>query len=392
MATDLEGNLKQRAKEAIDVHSSDLYDLSKRIWEKPELNFTETYAHEQLTKFMTEHGFRVTPHYTLDTAFRAECGEEGGLTIGLLSEYDALPEVGHACGHNLIAESGVAAALGLKIALESAEQKPLDAAVMAYTSISVLRQQMKPKCPNGEFIPVERSQCTGCSSHGLYEHKRIATADEAQMASSFPWNGVNTLDAAVMAYTSISALRQQMKPEWRVHLIISEGGVKPNIIPDRAQLQCNIRTMNDNDLEVLKEKVKNCFEAAASATGCKVSMEWRTATRYSHLETNNTLAELYQANAESLGVSFPPEAKFSASTDMGNVSHVVPSIHPMYSIGTTAPNHSHAFTTAAATEEAHKNTLIASKALAMTAIDVLCKQDLMDKVRIDFKQPNNGEN
>lgn len=134
------------------------------------------------------------------------------------------------------------------------------------------------------------------------------------------------------------------------------------------------------------------FKMCHFLTGCKVSMEWRTATRYSHLETNNTLAELYQANAESLGVSFPPEAKFSASTDMGNVSHVVPSIHPMYSIGTTAPNHSHAFTTAAATEEAHKNTLIASKALAMTAIDVLCKQDFMDKVRIDFKQPNNGEN
>ena len=112
MATDLAGILKQKAKEAIDVYSSDLYDLNKRIWEKPELNFKETYAHEQLTKFMTEHGFNVTPHYTLDTAFRAECGEDGGLTIGLLSEYDALPVVGHACGHNLIAESGVAAALG----------------------------------------------------------------------------------------------------------------------------------------------------------------------------------------------------------------------------------------------------------------------------------------
>ena len=111
-ATDLAGILKQKAKEAIDVYSSDLYDLNKRIWEKPELNFKETYAHEQLTKFMTEHGFNVTPHYTLDTAFRAECGEDGGLTIGLLSEYDALPVVGHACGHNLIAESGVAAALG----------------------------------------------------------------------------------------------------------------------------------------------------------------------------------------------------------------------------------------------------------------------------------------
>ena len=104
--------LKQKAKEAIDIYSPELYDLNKSIWENPELAFKETYAHDRLTEFLAERGFDVTPHYTLDTAFRAECGEDGGLTIGLISEYDALPEVGHACGHNLIAESGVAAALG----------------------------------------------------------------------------------------------------------------------------------------------------------------------------------------------------------------------------------------------------------------------------------------
>ena len=104
--------LKQRSIEAIDEHSSELYDLNKRIWGNPELAFKETYAHDRLTEFLAERGFDVTPHHTLDTAFRAECGEDGGLSIGLISEYDALPEVGHACGHNLIAESGVAAALG----------------------------------------------------------------------------------------------------------------------------------------------------------------------------------------------------------------------------------------------------------------------------------------
>lgn len=112
MASDQAEILKQKAKEAIDVYSSELYDLNKNIWENPELCFKEAYAHDRLTKFLVERGFDVTPHYTLDTAFRAECGEDGGLTVGLISEYDALPEVGHACGHNLIAESGVAAALG----------------------------------------------------------------------------------------------------------------------------------------------------------------------------------------------------------------------------------------------------------------------------------------
>ena len=104
--------LKQKAKEAIDIYSSELYALNRCIWENPELAFKETYAHDRLTEFLAANGFEVTPHYTMDTAFRAETGEDGGLKVGLICEYDALPEVGHACGHNLIAESGVAAALG----------------------------------------------------------------------------------------------------------------------------------------------------------------------------------------------------------------------------------------------------------------------------------------
>ena len=112
MATDQAEILKQKAKEAIDAYSPDLYDLNKSIWENPELCFEETHAHDRLTGFLAERGFDVTRHYTMNTAFRAECGEDGGLTIGLISEFDALPKVGHACGHNLIAESGVAAALG----------------------------------------------------------------------------------------------------------------------------------------------------------------------------------------------------------------------------------------------------------------------------------------
>ena len=113
MASDQVKILKEKAKEAIDIYSPELYELNKSVWENPELGLQERFAHDQLTEFLADQGFDVIPHYTLDTAFRAECGEDGGLTIGLISEYDALPEVGHACGHNLIAESGVAAALGM---------------------------------------------------------------------------------------------------------------------------------------------------------------------------------------------------------------------------------------------------------------------------------------
>ncbi|KAJ7337247.1 hypothetical protein OS493_010104 [Desmophyllum pertusum] len=392
MASDQAEILKQKAKEAIDVYSTDLYELNKSIWENPELAFKETYAHDQLTAFLAERGFDVTRHYTLDTAFRAESGEDGGLTIGLISEYDALPEVGHACGHNLIAESGVAAALGLKIALEAVNQKPKVKIVLLGTPAEEGGGGKVLMINNGCFKDIDLCMMVHPSPVDLLKGKFLAFKSvtvtykgHAAHAAAFPWEGINALDAAVMAYTNISVLRQQMKPTWKVHGIFTEGGVKPNIIPDRAQLSYYIRALTDKELEVLKEKVTSCFEAAASATGCKVCIEWDP-IHYSNVDTNSTLADLYQANVKTLGVTFVTEQEGRGSTDMGNVSHIIPSTHVMYSIGSKAGNHSHAFTKAAITEIAHKKTLIASKAMAMTAIDVLCNPELMAKIKNDFEK------
>ncbi|XP_068722624.1 xaa-Arg dipeptidase-like [Montipora capricornis] len=382
--------LKQKAKEAIDIHSSELHNLNRCILENPELAFKERFAHDKLTTFFSSHGFDVTPHYTLDTAFRAETGENGGLTVGLICEYDALPEVGHACGHNLIAESGVAAALGLKIALEAVNQKPKMKIVVFGTPAEEGGGGKALMISNGCFKNVDFCMMVHPSPVDVLKPTILARdavtvtyKGHAAHAAAFPWEGINALDAAIMAYTSISMLRQQMKPTWRVHGIISEGGVKPNIIPDRSQLIYYLRTPTVEDLKVLKEKVASCFEAAGTATGCEVSVEWNPVS-YLDLVSNNTLAELYKDNAQTLGVEFHAGSDLTASTDMGNLSHVVPSIHPAYAIGSTAPNHSHAFTTAAATEEAHQKTLIASKVMAMTAIDVLCDPHLIDKVQNDF--------
>ncbi|XP_078368051.1 xaa-Arg dipeptidase-like [Oculina patagonica] len=234
-------------------------------------------------------------------------------------------------------------------------------------------------CPYDDLKPKETA----------LEGATVTYKGHAAHAAAFPWEGINALDAAVMAYNNISVLRQQIKPTWSVHSIITEGGVKPNIIPDRAQLKYYMRAPTDEELAVLKKKVISCFEAAASATGCKVSIEWDP-VRYSNLDTNSTLADLYQANVKTLGVTFGPliSKGVNGSTDMGNVSKIIPSIHPMYSIGSKAVNHSHAFTTAAITEIAHEKTLIASKAMAMTAIDVLCNPELMEKIKKDFEKPH----
>lgn len=209
---------------------------------------------------------------------------------------------------------------------------------------------------------------------------------KASHASAYPWEGVNALDAAVLAYNNLSLLRQQLKPEWRLHGIIKHGGVKPNIIPAYTELEFYLRTPLLNDLCDLKAKAEACFRAAALATGCQVEIIYPTPTYYNILP-NATLSNLYESNGKTLGMEFPEKpASFSGSTDFGNVSFVVPGIHPFFHIGTGALNHTEEYTEAAGAEKAQLYTLRTAKALAMTAVDVVCCPDLLRQVREDFNR------
>lgn len=208
-------------------------------------------------------------------------------------------------------------------------------------------------------------------------------------AAASPWEGRNALDAAVTAYSSISMLRQQMKPTWRVHGIISDGGVKPNIIPEQAKLEFWVRTVKSLECAVLKSKVHNCFEAAAQATDCTVDIKWNPIA-YTGMLTNSKLALLYQKYAEPMGMVFPSqeeqESIVDGSTDMGNVSMVVPGLHPLYCIDSSVPYHSHAFRVASGTQHAHDQTIIAAKALCFTAIEVLNDSSILTQVKTEFLQ------
>ena len=215
---------------------------------------------------------------------------------------------------------------------------------------------------------------------------------KASHAAAFPWEGINALDAAVMAYNGISVLRQQMKPSWRVHGVISNGGAKPNIIPEKAEMQYSLRAPTVTDLKVLQDKAREIFNSAAQATGCTV--EIGSAGPCANVVSNPELLKLYVKNSLDLGVKFSPdhvpEIGFSrdmpaGSTDMGDVSYVVPSIHPLYSIGTTAVNHTREFTQAANTNLAHERTLVAAKAIAGCAIDVLKSPETLKTVQDAFK-------
>ncbi|XP_013848137.1 peptidase M20 domain-containing protein 2 [Sus scrofa] len=399
--------LKLRAADCIDEAAERLGALSRAIWNKPELAYEEHHAHGVLTRFFESEppagSWAVQPHYQLATAFRAEWGPPPRglaatrpLHLGFLCEYDALPDIGHACGHNLIAEVGAAAALGVKGCLESLPGPPLPVKVVvlgtpaeedgggkidlieagAFTNLDVVFMA-HPSQENAAYLP-------DAAEHDLI----VKYYGKASHAAAYPWEGLNALDAAVLAYNNLSVLRQQMKPTWRVHGIIKNGGVKPNIIPSYSELIYYLRAPSVKELPVLTKKAEDCFRAAALATGCTVEIK-AGAHDYYNVLPNKSLWKAYVENGKKLGIDFISEdAVFngpSGSTDFGNVTFVVPGIHPYFYIGSQALNHTEQYTEAAGSQEAQFYTLRTAKALAMTALDVIFKPELLEKIREDFK-------
>ncbi|KAL4221446.1 hypothetical protein ACF0H5_019703 [Mactra antiquata] len=389
--------LRQAASKAIDEAAEGLQEISNKIWACPEENFEEVEAHNNITNYLADNGFEVERSYLLKTGFRSVFGE-GSPHVAVLCEYDALPEIGHACGHNLIAEVGLAAGIGIRAAMNAsgtplgkfsiigtpAEEggggkidmitagcfKDIDVALMAH-----------PSPYNSEMLECLAIELVTVIYHGKAAH-----------ASAFPWDGVNALDAAVLCYQNVSCLRQQFKPTWRVHGIIEKGGTKPNIIPDYTQMEFYARTPKRDELVVLKKMLENCFKSAAQSTGCTVEIKWNGRPYY---DMNNIkfLNDIYRTNALNIGVDFDTHgtSKYdgnapAGSTDMGNVSYQVPSIHPMFYIGTEAVNHTKEFTVAAGSVEAQPYTLKVAKAVAFTAIDVMTKPDVLKKIKEDFKK------
>ncbi|XP_076021753.1 peptidase M20 domain-containing protein 2-like [Genypterus blacodes] len=395
---------KQRIKDAIsssiDRHRDRLSGLSRDIWSCPELALEERQAHDTMVRFFSEdQSWTVESRYKLPTAFRATWTTAGGadgdlvVNVAFLCEYDALPGIGHACGHNLIAEVGAAAALGLKSGLE--EHQPELPVRVKITVLGTPAEESKggkiALIEAGAFDDIDVVLMAHPVSHDASAMPFIAIADvtvkyhgKACHASAFPWEGLNALDAAVLAYNNLSVLRQQLKPDWRLHGVIKHGGVKPSIIPDYTEMEFYLRTPLLKDLCLLKAKAEACFRAAAQATGCQVEILYPNPTYYNILP-NPTLESLYENNGKSVGIQFEePPNQLCASTDFGNVSFIIPGIHPVFYIGTDALNHSEDYTAAAGAEEAQFYTLRAAKALAMTAADVLCCPDLLKQVRDDF--------
>lgn len=389
---------KESVSGVVDGLGAELREVSLSIHGEPELNFEEHHAHALLTGCLEAKGFAVTRGaYGLPTAFRAEAGS-GPVTAAVFCEYDALPGIGHACGHNLIAISGLAAGIALKEALAPGEGrvvvlgspaeeggggKVLMAERGALEGVDVA-MMLHPSPVEGAWANLIAREELAVDYYGRNAH-----------AGATPWEGVNALDALVMAYNAISAMRQQMRPTDRVHGIITRGGAKPNIIPDQTSAEFYVRAKNSRDLEELGAKVRACFEGAATATGCRLELRVPTPT-YAEVVTNDILAEAYCENMAAFEVMLPTKAQQAggiggASTDMGNVSYMVPTIHPAFAIPTEAANHTAPFTAAAATEEAHRATLRAAKALAMTALDIYLGSGVLERAQREFEGRTTAE-
>jgi amidohydrolase len=386
--------LKRRACDAVDEMQAELLSISHEIHAHPELAFEEHRAAALLVDALRKAGVEVQVGvYGLETAFRAEFGSDGTPVVALAAEYDALPEIGHACGHNIIATASIGAALalfGLGEALAGrvrllgtpAEERGAGKELMARRgALDGVDAAMMVHPAGIDLVTMP------CLAIGEVD---VAYRGVAAHASAMPARGVNALDALVTAYQAIAQLRQHIQPSERIHGIITDGGQAPNIVPETAAGRFYARARNAADLEVLKRRVEGCFRAGAEATGAEVEIAWGEAD-YLDLLTSWPLAECYRVNAEALGRRFFPYEKLppgtQGSTDMGNFSYRVPTIHPM--IAAAPPSctiHNAEFAKWANSDLGDAAAIDGAKALAMTVIDYLSDAELRERARESFEE------
>ncbi|HJM89068.1 MAG TPA: M20 family metallopeptidase [Dehalococcoidia bacterium] len=385
---DLEAR-RETIRRAIDAASDELRVLNLDIHGHPEVRFEEEHAHAALTTFLDEHGFEVVRSaFGLPTAFRAVAGS-GEPTVAIICEYDALPDIGHACGHNLIATAGIAVGLALQEAIEPGE------------GTIVVMGSPAEEGGGGKIAMIDEGAFDGIDlAMMLHPGNRTDTARSSSLANrrldidfygvnahaaARPWQGVNALDAMVLAFSAIGLLRQQIQPTWRVHGIISNGGEAENIIPGHTSAKMLVRTPLVSERPELEQRVLACFEGAAAQTGARLEYRWDERP-YSELQQSPPLAESYEGHFEAMAGEIDRTVAAAASTDMGNVSQVLPSLHPSFKIPSEFGNHNAGFTEAAGTQEAHELTLRAATALALTALDAYVDPSLIEEAKREFAQ------
>jgi amidohydrolase len=382
---------KRRIAAAVEAHRAEVLELSHRIHDNPEPAFEERQASAWVAETIARHGYAVEhPAGRLDTAVRGVLhgGRDGaGPRIGVLAEYDALPGLGHGCGHNSMAASGVGAAIALAAVAPElagdivflgtpAEERGSGKAVMIRDGLFEGLDAALLYHPSD----VTYVACRLLASEDIY----VTFHGRQAHAASEPWMGRNALDALILLFSSVGLWRQQLRPDVRVHGIVQEGGTAANIIPSRSKAWFMVRSPREDEYLEMRDRFREMCEAAATATGCSVEVEFDGGA--STMNHNRTLGDRFTANMEAYGVLDNPPSDNLGSSDMGNVSQVLPTIHPSIAIcAAGVPGHSIEFREAAASPLGDEVTLLAATLIAQTAYELFADPALVEAAWAEFR-------
>lgn len=381
--------MKTRAADAIHANTTSLIELSHRIHATPELAFEEHQSSAMVAEALEAQGFTLTRHACgLPTAFLARHGH-GALHVGICAEYDSLPGMGHACGHNIIAATAVGAAIGLATIADTLDVTvhvlgtPAEEIGNAGGKILMLER--------GAFDELDLALMIHPAPFDVVTPRLSAAATfdvhytgKAAHAAAFPELGINAADALTVAQTAVGLLRQHLDVNDRVHGIVTHGGDAPNIVPAHTSARYTIRSTAIEGLERLRGRVERCFEAGALATGSTLRLEGGDRP-YAEVVHDAEIAAIYRRNAEALGRVLTDSGPFvergAASTDMGNVSRLIPAIHPLIGIDSfPAVNHQPEFAAHCVSAAADRALIDGAIALAWTAIDVAASVSLRTRL------------
>ncbi|MEC5424639.1 M20 family metallopeptidase [Virgibacillus sp. C22-A2] len=383
--------MKSKISEEIDKIQDKLWDMSDYLYNNPELGDQEYESMKLLTNYLAEHKFTIeTGIVNRPTAFKAEFKSEiPGPTIAYLAEYDALPGVGHGCGHNMIGTMSVGAAVALSKILSEIG----GSVVVLGTPAEETNGAKVPMSDEGIFDnidvalivhPGDQSYESGDSL--AMDAVQFAYSGKSSHAAASPEKGINALDSVIQLFNGVNALREHVTSDVRMHGIISEGGVAANVVPDKAVAQFYIRAKERRYLNEVVDKVTNIAHGAALMTGAVLEVS-NYELSYDNMITNQTLSETFTNNLRKISNQPIHSSKLSyGSIDMGNVSQVIPAIHPYIGLneqGLIA--HTKEFADKTVTKEGHKTIALGALALANTGYDVITDKSLLEKIRSEFK-------
>ncbi len=387
---------RKKITRAVDAIADDILDINRRVFERPELCYQEKFARQALSDYLSPRGFIVkTPAGCPPTSFIARHGAAKTPAVAILAEYDALPEIGHACGHSMIAASALGAAVAI---VNAAPDHPGSLLVIGTPAEEGGGGKIK-MLAKGAFKGVDAAIMIHPSNKTRAVARMYAIAEytfefrgKAAHAAAFPDQGVNALDAGVLFYNAVSALRQQLKPEARVHGIFTHGGDAPNIIPERVEMKFYVRALDYAYFRKVERKVLECARGAARSAGCALKIKKRE-NEYAPFYPNYPMGRVFRGNMKTLGIA---EDSFSeteeiGSSDIGNLSQALPTLHPEFKVGgKDAINHSREFLTAVVSKHGTEAMIAMTKAMALTVYDLLTKPALLAEVKKEFRETTRG--